>query len=135
MNTETAGVWVKASERLQTDDHEYVFLKGCRVDKGILRIEQWPYQPHRHIVLYHNEGLGINQLSAWREGHDELDKIFWLDESQPTLTIQQALEVWDDAEKRGMDVMFKDSWGKLTGLADKHTYFLNKFGFDIEEMK
>lgn len=109
-NTQTAGVWVKASEN----------------------------KPTRQVAAKRGEKYGI--LSPWfndtfwfyttdfadREAFDvtnELDGIYYLDESAPTLTIQQALEVWDDARE------YYDGW-----VHDKRTYFLNKFGYDIEKM-
>lgn len=115
MNTKTAGVWVKASEN----------------------------KPTRQVAAKRGEKYGI--LSPWfndtfwfyttdfadREAFDvtnDLENIEYLDESAPTLTIQQALEVWDDAQP--VDVTITK-----THYPDKRTYFLNKFGFNIDKMK
>lgn len=77
--------WIKASERLQIDDHEYVFLKGCRVHMGILRNENIYGQ--EIVTLYYHDGFGISKLSSWCVGHPDLAFIQWLDESLLTPTI------------------------------------------------
>ncbi|HRP30494.1 MAG TPA: hypothetical protein PKV73_01315 [Agriterribacter sp.] len=79
------------------------------------------------------------------------------DDSQPTLTIQQALEVWDDACKdllKDIAQVFLDKSNQAKSdklrdadvfqavgesienfpLRDKRTYFLYKFGVDIDKM-
>lgn len=87
--------WIPASERLHKDDHEYVYLKGCRVDKGILRFEQWENQPKPHITLYYHNGVGTTELISWQAGHEELRKIFWLDETE-----QASPDGWVSVEDR-----------------------------------
>lgn len=78
------------------------------------------------------------------------------DESIPTITIQQALEVWEDACKdllKDIAQIFLDKSNHAKAdtlrdaevfqavgetienfpLRDKRTYFLNKFGIDIDK--
>ena len=98
--------WVKASERLQNDDHEFVFLKGCRVDKGILRREFNKPQQAWFVTLYYNDGFGTQELTSWREGHEELNKIEWLDESSPNQLQQEIEEVEETAKSfRGYSLL------------------------------
>lgn len=96
--------WIKASERLQKDDHEFVFIKGCRVDKGILRREFSELQNAWFVTLYYNGGFGTEELTSWREGHEELNKIFWLDENESESTCYHCGDVIEHPLCRSCDV-------------------------------
>lgn len=56
------------------------------------------------------------------------------DESTPALTIQQALEVWDDAFDSGYGTSICDREERKSDYPDKRTYFLEKFGIDIKNI-
>lgn len=97
MNTQTAGVWVKASNELPP-----VNVK---------------------VVIRDSDGtIYQDQAKSWDK---DVTNYEWLDESIPTLTIQQALEVWESALDWDYNMKEEHDY--------KRTYFLNKFGFDIDK--
>lgn len=147
----TAGVWVKASERLPEIINGTAYSKFVRYIKN--NGDHIPYTTYT-IAFYFPERYQLFAFSnynksdcSYLERDTESGKIWfragwysiiglnrswsppievleWIDESQPTLTIDQALEVFDDAIQDGIGLHL-----------DKRTYFLNKFKFDIDKMK
>ena len=56
-------------------------------------------------------------------------KLEWLDESQPSLTLQQGLDIWYAAEKYGIEITDADYNDKIQ-TPDKAAYFAS-IGYKI----
>lgn len=58
------------------------YLKGCRLDKGLIKKE---FKNGQYVyVLYKGNGMEQDALTIWDIGHPELKEVFWLDESSPS---------------------------------------------------
>lgn len=147
--------WVKASERLP----EIWKCHGSASEKVPIKL----YGEFFHVGRIVKNGGRIKfEILDGKNPTDFESESFhlieWLDESIPTLTIQQALEVWEDACKdllKDIAQVFLDKSNQAKAdtlrdaevfqavgetienfpLRDKRTYFLNKFGIDIDKIK
>ena len=74
--------WVKLNEGLP-GENAFVFLKGCRLDRGFLRKSK--ISGNEYVGLFEKDSFDstmAHKISSWIIGHRELDKIKWLDESE-----------------------------------------------------
>jgi hypothetical protein len=96
--------WVKASERLpDTENGQGVYLRGYkRLKYGVIYKEWVPAQNEYFIQIATDNG---ETLTSFRNGHEELQFIEWLDES----AIPLDTVVYVPASKKDMDEVFHDS--------------------------
>lgn len=105
--------WVKASEGLPCRN-ESVFLNGCMLDKGYLRLEDEPGN-NKMIVLYDDYPFGDSYVSCWEIGHAELNKVEWLDEKNPSApATSEAIKLLKEYEQWEADLISSDKmWWPL----------------------
>lgn len=103
--------WIKASEGLQKDPTKEVYLKGCRSYFGCLVSET--VSGRDCVSLYERSFGELKQVSSWIVGHEDLQYVKWLDESEPPAPAGEWKEAQDWTNE------FADLYAVIQSVEDK----------------
>jgi hypothetical protein len=109
--------WVRASGALPDPESE-VYLKGCRTDKGKLKKIAGSSGREYVCLIYKDMFDEWKILTQWIVGHEELENIFWLDETNspsPTSTALQELDQISDEDALAVAEIF----GSMPNISDE----------------